>query len=711
MTGHTAILALIWFVVAAQPAAAQRLVPTFFPEQRSIVVRDPSQLMPSRLPDSQPPSTVSNPQPELQPVPVSLDDTIRMSLGNVDVIRVLAGTTATNSGRTIYDPAINNTAIDQQHARFDPTLSVSNTWNRMENPQAVFDPLIPGQSIITGLRNDSFNTSTNLTKQNAFGGTFGVGFDATPSRLTPGTFPLNPQTRSSSNLNYTQPLLQGGRLGANLAPIVLARIDTERSYFQLKDSMQEHVRGVIEAYWSLVAARTDVWARRTQVDQLAEILRRINATVRTGTGNRGDQAQAQLALANFRASLIASEGNLIQREAGLRNIAGLTPADGTRLIPNSPPQRERFQPDWSSIVELAGERRPDIIELKLIIEADQQQLQIARNTALPRLDAVSQYRWNGLEGVMPNGASLSSPAGAFTDWTLGVNFSVPLGLRQSRASLRARELIIARDRVNLQQGLHSSIHQLAASVRNLDQAYDQYLAYHEARQAARENLRFQLAKYFTGTAIFINVQQAITDWGNLVSAEASALTQYNTLLATLERQTGTILETHAVVFYEERFASVGPLGRFVEDECYPLDMRPTSNADRYPGGETPSEQAFDLEQPGSLRDKRPELNYDSIKLPTLEEIMQEPGVPPAPQPKPTGTRPPAPVPAPEQSEPAQFNPATDSPSSPSPLPGEVSLITPPRPDDSRLATPTSASWFRRTFRVSQPLTRRKSDIE
>ena len=711
MTGHTAILALIWFVVAAQPAAAQRLVPTFFPEQRSIVVRDPSQLMPSRLPDSLPPSTVSNPQPELQPVPVSLDDTIRMSLGNVDVIRVLAGTTATNSGRTIYDPAINNTAIDQQNAQFDPTLSVSNTWNRMENPQAVFDPLIPGQSIITGLRNDSFNTSTNLTKQNAFGGTFGVGFDATPSRLTPGTFPLNPQTRSSSNLNYTQPLLQGGRLGANLAPIVLARIDTERSYFQLKDSMQEHVRGVIEAYWSLVGARTDVWARRTQVDQLAEILRRINATVRTGTGNRGDQAQAQLALANFRASLIASEGNLIQREAGLRNIAGLAPSDGTRLIPNSPPQRERFQPDWSSIVELAGERRPDIIELKLIIEADQQQLQIARNTALPRLDAVSQYRWNGLEGVMPNGASLSSPAGAFTDWTLGVNFSVPLGLRQSRASLRARELIIARDRVNLQQGLHNSIHQLAASVRNLDQAYDQYLAYHEARQAARENLRFQLAKYFTGTAIFINVQQAITDWGNLVSAEASALTQYNTLLATLERQTGTILETHAVVFYEERFASVGPLGRFVEDECYPLDMRPTSNADRYPGGETPSEQAFDLEQPGSLRDKRPELNYDSIKLPTLEEIMQEPGVPPAPQPKPTGTRPPALVPALEQPEPAQFNPATDSPSSPSPLPGEVSLTTPPRPDDSRLATPTSASWFRRTFRLSQPLTRRKSDIE
>ena len=47
-----------------------------------------------------------------------------------------------------------------------------------------------------------------------------------------------------------------------MAPIVLARIDTERSYFQFKDAMQELVRGTIEAYWNLVFARLDVWAAR-----------------------------------------------------------------------------------------------------------------------------------------------------------------------------------------------------------------------------------------------------------------------------------------------------------------------------------------------------------------------------------------------------------------------------------------------------------------
>ncbi|MBM4078042.1 MAG: hypothetical protein FJ267_20625, partial [Planctomycetes bacterium] len=276
------IVLLICLAGAAKSAEAQRLVPTFFPERRSISVRDPSGLQPSRLPDSIPPPTVSHPQAELHSIRLSLNDAIRTSITNTGVVRVLTGTTATNSGRTIYDPAISNTGIDQENARFDPTLSVNNTWNRLENPQAIFDPAIPGQSLITGIRNDQFRTTTNLTKVNAFGGIFGFGFDANPSRNSPGVFPLNPQTRTSANLSYTQPLLLGRGIGPNLAPIVLARIDTERSYFQLKDAMQENVRGVIEAYWSLVAARTDVWARRTQVEQLTEILRRVEATVRQG---------------------------------------------------------------------------------------------------------------------------------------------------------------------------------------------------------------------------------------------------------------------------------------------------------------------------------------------------------------------------------------------------------------------------------------------
>ena len=54
--------------------------------------------------------------------------------------------------------------------------------------------------------------------------------------------------------------------------------------------------------------------------------------------------------------------------------------------------------------------------------------------------------------------------------------------------------------------------------------------------------------------------QAMTDWGNAILSESQQLLNYNISLATLERQTGTILETHGLIFAEERFRAAGPLG-------------------------------------------------------------------------------------------------------------------------------------------------------
>ena len=93
---------------------------------------------------------------------------------------------------------------------------------------------------------------------------------------------------------------------------------------------------------------------------------------------------------------------------------------------------------------------------------------------------------------------------------------------------------------------------------------------------------------------FLNFLQGVTDWGNAVASEAQALTSYNTELAALERQTGTILETHGVRFVEEQFASIGTHGRCFEDECYPRDLRPQENQPRYDDSGKPAEEAFDL---------------------------------------------------------------------------------------------------------------------
>ncbi|MEO8271596.1 MAG: TolC family protein, partial [Aureliella sp.] len=582
-------------IVATRANADDETFQPILPEQHYLDIRNPSEFPQVAVPATARPATVNDPQSALPTQLMTLNDAINIAMANTQVVRVLGGVTATSSGRTIYDSSIINTNIDAQRAVFDPNLRLNNFWNQIENPGASFDPFNPANAIIGGLRNEGYGLDTGLSKRNLLGGTTNLGVNSNTNRLTPGVYPLNPSERTATELSYTQPFMQGAGFAVNQAPIVLARIETERSYFQYKSAVQQSVQGVIEAYWALVFAKTDLWAREQQVEQAEFAVERAEARFAVGDAGRGDVAQTQVALENFRASLLASQANVLQRQAALMNILGLPPYEPQRTVPVTPMLDQLIQVDWAAINDLAQRERPDIIELKLILEADQQRLLLSNNQARPQLNSVALYRWNGLEGIAPSGSHVSSGAGDFEDWSLGVNFSVPLGLRAGRASLRQSQLLIRRDRANLDQGLHQMQHLLALSLRNLEQFYAQYERYQAVRRAARTNLEVQLAQYNNGLVQFIVVLQAIVDWGNSVSAEAQALSQYNTELARLELQTGTILQSHNIFFYEERFRSIGPLGRLAEDECYPRSQPPSTSSTGYEGGDRPSEESFDLE--------------------------------------------------------------------------------------------------------------------
>jgi outer membrane protein TolC len=595
------------------------------PEARTLEHREPPTEIPPAAAPLIPPRTVSLPQPGTAEWQLSLDDAIRIALENARVIRILAGTTAVASGQTIYDSAITNTTIDQAQATFDPVLKSSNSWSRTNTPTGeflsptgtlvsgvsgstgIFTPGTPASSFtsaITSIPTDAYSSDVSLSKTNVLGGTWLVDWKENPTRFAnPGPFPLNPQNPSSVALSYTQPLLQGAGFQVNMAPIVIARLNTEISFFQYKDTVQQLVLGTITAYWNLVQARVNVWARKIQEEQSKEAFDRESARLKTGFSDVGVVSQTRVTYHQFVANRIAAEADVLTREGALRNLLGLPPSDDRQIIPTSRPATERLRPDWDAIVRLAEYLRPDIVELKVIVEADLVRLLQAENQVLPRLDAVALYRWNGLSGELPTGEDTSTHVGQYTDWSVGINFSVPLGLRQGRAQIRQQKLLVVRDRANVDQQLHLAVHQLAASMRDLDSAYEQYLAFKETRVAADINLRVQNEKFRAGQTIYLNVLQALNDWGTAVSSEAQQLLIYNTALATVEQQTGTILQTHGLVFNEERFRAAGPL---LQDRLYPLAEPPVGMPHEFPGSGSPSENSFDLINPAQREARPPE---------------------------------------------------------------------------------------------------------
>ncbi|HEY8504823.1 MAG TPA: hypothetical protein VIL46_09590, partial [Gemmataceae bacterium] len=91
----------------------------------------------------------------------------------------------------------------------------------------------------------------------------------------------------------------------------------------------------------------------------------------------------------------------------------------------------------------------------------------------------------------------------------------------------------------------------------------------------------------------------------------------------------TILETHGVRFFEERYRSLGPLGSLGHGRDYPSAIVPGPNAPQYPDTGEPAEEFFDLQDP--LREK------GALEVPDLPPL---PAPAPLPQPRPLPEPPP-----------------------------------------------------------------------
>jgi outer membrane protein TolC len=601
--------------------AAEEPLPALHREERVLSVRPAPFLPPVGLPPIPPPQTVA-PVPPGAPPPVerkavalSLDQAIRVALDNSEIVRVMAAGQVVSTGQSVYDPGIAATNVDRARARFDPRYNVSNTFNQIQSPQAFFDLSTPALASISAFDVQDYALRAGVTQTNRAGGTAGLqvahnddrfgGFQ-TLNPSDPFTLnPLDPRRQTAVEFSYVQPLLQGASVRANVAPVVIAQLGTERSFYQLKDSVQSMVKSVIEAYWGVVFARVDLWVARQQVDESRFAFERAKARRARDLADAAEVAQTGAAYSNFRATQITAEGVVLEREAVLRNLLGLLPADGLELVPVTPLLNQLAPLSWDAIATTAEAQRPDIANQKLAVQAAEQALILARNTAWPRVDFVSMYRINGLSGTTPAGASISTAGRDFHDWTLGVNVSAPLGTREARADLRRQELALAREKANLQQSVHAALHQVAASYRNCALNFEQYQAYKETREAAKVNLDQQLAEYQRGRAIYLNVLQAITQWGDAVKAEAQALALYNSELANLERQTGTILEQHGIELLGDNYHSRAPMAPLHDGRSYPQSARPYPGPGRYPEEEQPAETPFQLPENAPRRRREP----------------------------------------------------------------------------------------------------------
>jgi outer membrane protein TolC len=524
---------------------------------------------------------------------LSLHEAIAATLGTSDVIRVSTGDGASAVGSTVYDSAIVNTGVDSARARFDPNLSIDNTFSHEEQPFLV-DAVDP---FITGYKVDGYQFRAGVTKGTLTGGMAEVAVNSNPMRSTDPLWAFSPRAASSLDMSYRQPLLQGAGRDVNTAPITIAILQTERSQLQLEESVQQMVRSVIQQYWTLVAARVEVWTREQQVEQSSWAYEYAEARLNRGMGDGGELAQARVTFAGHRAQLINARARLLNQEAALANLLGWPPPSDREMTPTTNFQGEPLQLAWEQDVRTAIENHPRLAAWRLALEADQQAILMAENGTLPDLSVLASYRANGLGGRADDGEWVDTTSAKYGSWLIGVDFQMPLGQRASRADYRQQQLIAARDRALYEESTHQLIHTVGRIHRNLDQYYTEYLAYKEMREAAEINLDAQTSRWENGLTIYLYVLQAIASWGDAVTAESQALLRYNMETARLYEEMGVLLEQFDIQFVQQNRSSMGPGVRFGPAHSYPARMVPVPSGAAVPAeANIPTEDRFGLQE-------------------------------------------------------------------------------------------------------------------
>jgi outer membrane protein TolC len=229
---------------------------------------------------------------------------------------------------------------------------------------------------------------------------------------------------------------------------------------------------------------------------------------------------------------------------------GLPVVDAARLIPVQPPLNERQWLAPDAAVAQAVDSRPDIIQRRLSLRIRELEYWVAENGVLPRLDLQALYRANGVGQRLDD--ALDQAAGLdYTDWTLGVTFTMPLGNRAPRANLRAAEWQLSRERALLRESVRLVAFRLAELVREIDAAWSEYE--HAQRRVSAGSIRLETARVRfavpppssrtpDGHLLLFDFQAAMRAHVDAVIEASRTLARYNVLLARYLEASGNAAE-------------------------------------------------------------------------------------------------------------------------------------------------------------------------
>jgi outer membrane protein TolC len=485
-----------------------------------------------------------------QRIPIALEGCLRRALANNLGIQIAA-----------FGPAIARTVVRESEALFDPSWFLNDALSRVKQPSG---------SIFTGAGTfiaKQSNFATGLSTLLPTGANVQFGQDWTYQHsnqaflLSP-----NPQFDADLSLTVSQPMLRGGGVQVNRSPIVLAQLEETISLAQFKVQLMGILLDVEAAYWNLVAADVRIQAVSEALDAARENLRIATRRFEEGKEKRVIVSLASSAVTSRQADLVAARLQLVQTSDLLKRLLHdpeLPLKEPTVLeaveLPVTTPIPVGPEVLQASMVA-AMQHRPEVQQTDARLSQADVHERVADNGRLPQLDLAAGYTLNGLRQKLDRAIDEEFTTN-FYDWSVGMQFSVPIGNRARLSAYERSQLERSRalhERENTQQQI---LLEVSDAVRSLAAAEESVLATRAARQAAEQTLHDEQAFVEAGVALAKDLLDAQRDLADAKVREIQTMVSYMIGLAALERAKGTLLSYNNIEVIGVEKAAAGRRGR------------------------------------------------------------------------------------------------------------------------------------------------------
>ncbi|MBI3090418.1 MAG: TolC family protein [Candidatus Tectomicrobia bacterium] len=454
---------------------------------------------------------------------------------------------------------ISDANLEAAQGEFDPRLFAGPALRRTVVPVSSALSRVGAGAQQLEIDEENLDFNAGVRKRLDLGASVELEFSANRLESTQGFQNFRPRYAPSLDLSLTQPLLRNFGREVTRSRIIVAQTNRVISAEAFRQRVMEIVALVRDTYWDVVFARGDLAVRRQSLQLARELVEINRAQVEVGTMAPIEILQAQTRAAQREEEVIIGEkavADAIDRLLRVMNVFGNSLVSNLLIVPSDEPKFEERSVELEAQIALALQNQPNLTLRRLDLDNLRLNARVQRNRLLPALDLQASVGLNGLAGETQAGVSPFEGdfgdsldrlrTGDFYQFSVGLNFELPLGNRTARGEASRARLELARAELQIRDLEQEVVRQVNEAVRRLTTGSKRIASTRIARRLAEQQLEAEQKRFNVGLSTSFNVLEFQEDLATSRRNELLAIIDYNKAQIALAQITGVILGQYHV---------------------------------------------------------------------------------------------------------------------------------------------------------------------